>query len=177
MKSLMGLEEGMSGFKLQQAMLEWKPLKCHSYCSKPVWTNIRFSLNSSLGNLLSCVLISKHDGLKSVSCIPGNHRLTSIVCKSAQRLRSVITGLYNPTNLLALQFIFLFLFLNALSQGDHITYGSNWDTFESAKMLNMTGRWNNRHNLGLSQANWTYNLPTFKGLAGKRKMKEENNNK
>lgn len=154
MKSLMGLEEGMSGLKLQQAMLAWKLLKCPSYCSEPVWTNIRFSLNSSWGNLLSCGLIIRHDGLKSVSCIPGNGWIKSIVWKSVQWLRSVITGLYNATNLLALQFIFLFLFLNALSQGDHITYGSNWDTFESTKMLTMTGCWNNRHNLGWSQANW-----------------------
>lgn len=116
-----------------------KPLKCQSYCSEPVWTNIRFSLNSSLGNLLSCVLIIRHDGLKSVSCIPGNGWIKSIVCKSVQWLRSVITGLCNATNLLALQFIFLFLFLNALSQGDHITYGSNWDTFESTKNATYDG--------------------------------------
>lgn len=31
------------------------------------------------------------------------------------------------------------MFLNALSQGDHITYGSNWDTFESTKNATYDG--------------------------------------
>lgn len=150
----------MSGFKFQPAMLEWKLLKCQSYCSELVRTNTCSSLNGLLGNLLCCVLIIRHCRLKSVSCISEYYWTKSTLCKSVRWLRSVIIDLYNSTNLLALHFFFFF---NALSQGDH----PNWDTFENAKML--MEYWYNRHKLGLPRQTGKYNLPIVKEQKKKNK--------